>query len=128
MNPFFTVLSGFYILAIFFLADSSVAEQMSVFNPLSLLHIPLYGTLSLLLVLALGNGQTYRPKLRYVIAAFAASSVAILDEFHQAFLPTREASITDVFLDLGGIFLGLFIFQRLISWRWPSYFMKHGKG
>ena len=128
MNPFFTVLSGSYILAIFFLADSSVAEQIRVFNPLSLLHIPLYGTLSLLLVLALGSGQTYRPKLRYIIAALAASSVAILDEFHQAFLPTREASITDVFLDLGGIFLGLFIFQRLISWRWASYFMKHGKG
>jgi VanZ family protein len=128
VNPFFTVLSGAYILAIFFLADSSVADQISVFNPLSLLHIPLYGTLSLLLALALGNGQTYRPKLRYFIAALAASSVAILDEFHQAFLPTREASITDVFLDFGGIFLGLFIFQRLLSWRWTSYFIKHGKG
>ena len=128
MNPFFTFLSGAYIFGIFFLAESSVAEQISVFNPMSLLHIPLYGILTLLLILALWNGQTHRPRLRYIVAGLSAIAVAILDELHQYFIPTREASITDVLLDLGGIFLGLFISHLFIPWRWASYFMRHGKG
>jgi len=124
MNPFFAVLSGVYIFGIFFLADSKVVKQLSLFNPMSLLHIPLYGVLTLLLVLALGNGQTYRPKRRYLIVAFVAIAVAILDEFHQAFIPTRDASITDVLLDTLGTFLGLFLSQRILSWRWASLFIK----
>ena len=128
MNPFFAVLSGVYIFGIFFLADSNVVKQLSLFNPMSLLHIPLYGVLTLLLVLALGNGQTHRPKRRYLIVAFVTIAVAILDEFHQAFIPTREASITDVLLDTLGIFLGLFLFQRILSSRWASFFIKRRVG
>jgi len=36
-----------------------------------------------------------------------------LDEFYQSLIPTREASIVDVFLDVLGIFLVMILFPRL---------------
>ncbi len=39
--------------------------------------------------------------------------VAIADEIHQAYLPTRNASIIDVFLDIIGIVLCVAIIQKL---------------
>lgn len=53
LNPFFALLSAAYIAGIFFLADSPVVSSLSAFNPCSLLHIPLYGILALLLILTI---------------------------------------------------------------------------
>ena len=63
MNPFYALLSAAYIFAIFFLADSGAASQIGEFNPYSLLHIPLYGILTLLILLSLctGKGEIYPP-------------------------------------------------------------------
>ena len=46
----FSILSSIYIFCIFFLADSSVVSDLSAFNPYSILHIPLYGILTILLI------------------------------------------------------------------------------
>jgi VanZ family protein len=126
MNYFFAVLSATYVFGIFFLADSSLVSLFSVFNPMSLLHIPLYGILTLLLVLALQASQIHHPKLRYILASLVASTVGVLDEFHQSFIPSREASITDILLDVTGVFLALTLFH----WLAPFFgrgFSKKGK-
>ena len=39
------------------------------------------------------------------LPAGIASVVAILDEMHQAYIPGRDASVTDVLLDMAGITL-----------------------
>jgi hypothetical protein len=53
MRPFFAALSVGYISGIFLLADSSIVSGMAKYNPYSLLHIPLYGILTGLIVLCL---------------------------------------------------------------------------
>ena len=87
MNPFFTVLSAAYIFGIFFLADSSAVSQIGEFNPYSLLHIPLYGVLTGLLLLAFASKPGTNIAIRYHLAAWIAVAVGILDEYHQSLHP-----------------------------------------
>jgi hypothetical protein len=131
MRVSFSILSIAYIIGIFLFADSSVVSDLSAFNPYSLLHIPLYGILTFLLVLSFmplrfnlinlinpknptnsstpsnsinpSNWRTY-----FLLSGGIALIVAITDEFHQAYVPGRDASVIDVLLDFVGIILVLF--------------------
>jgi VanZ family protein len=80
-----------------------------------LLHIPLYGVLTLLLLLALctGRGRYIYPRL--ITGAFIAAGVGALDEFYQTLIPAREGSWGDIFLDALGIGIALMIFPRLLT-------------
>ena len=127
MRLFFAILSIAYVAGIFLFADSSVVSTLSSFNPYSLLHIPLYGILTFLLILSLVpmnpinlsremrslfHWDTTNPSnliTRFLVVGFIALIVAIADEIYQAYVPGRDASITDVLLDLVGIILVLFI-------------------
>ena len=53
MNLFFAILSAAYISTIFFFADSPAVSVVAVYNPFSLLHIPLYAILTLLIILSI---------------------------------------------------------------------------
>ena len=129
MNLFFSILSLAYIAGIFLFADSPVVSDIAAFNPYSLLHIPLYGILTVLLIFSFipitqlrsssvtrrltqrhNNSMTQLPsnlKSRSLVAGVIALIVAIADEIHQSFIPFRDASVTDVFLDLIGVLLAL---------------------
>jgi VanZ family protein len=52
---------------------------------------------------------------RLLVVGFITLIVAFADEIHQAYVPGRDASITDVLLDLVGIILVLFFFFRLLK-------------
>jgi hypothetical protein len=146
MNIFFSVLSAAYIAGIFFLADSPMVFDMATFNPYSLLHIPLYGILTILLTLSFSKSST-NPKdssssssprnpvnsvtstnstnptnprnLRNpIIAGIIALVVAIADEIHQAYLPNRNASFTDVLLDVVGIIFFILVLRRIQNIPW----------
>ena len=141
MRIFFIILSMAYIVGIFLFADSSAVSSIAAFNPYSLLHIPLYGILSFLLFLSIApyklmktrrrsqsndlaeEGRTNRTSqtnqtnqtnwTRYFIfVGWLASGLAIADEYNQSFIPSRAASIGDVFLDLMGILSFLFLLSR----------------
>jgi len=140
MRFFFSILSTIYIAAIFLLADSPVVSDLAPFNPYSLLHIPLYGILTLLLIfsflplelkgkvpnspevhrLSISLRTRVNTLMHFLIPALIASGVGIGDEIHQAYIPSRDASIIDVFLDLIGISLVIIITKRLT----PKFF-KH---
>jgi VanZ family protein len=124
MNPFFAVLSAAYIFAIFFFADSSVVSRINEFNPYSLLHIPLYGLLTILLLLTFiaKPGTNLTP--RYRAAAWIAAAVGVIDEYHQAYIPSRDASVTDVFLDILGVGLVMILAWRVPPHRWMKPFGK----
>lgn len=98
-----------YIFSIFFCADSPIVSQMGVLNPFSLLHVPLYGFLTFLLLRAFGWDRKPNYGFFYAVTAFLAIGIAVLDELNQCGMPNREASITDVFLDAMGVSLALFI-------------------
>ena len=123
---FFRLLSITYIGAIFFFADSSVISDLSPFNPYSLLHVPLYGILTFLLVFSVLPYSTHLThstnstnlthltySTRFLIVGLVATMVGVADEIHQAYIPGRNASMADVFLDMVGIALCLFIIWRL---------------
>ncbi len=117
MRLFFTILSIAYIASLFLFADSSVVSDLSSFNPYSLLHIPLYGILTVLLIFSFvpitqlpNNSIT-----RFLVVGVIALGVGIADEIHQAYVPGRDASVTDVLLDLVGIILVLFFAFRLFK-------------
>ena len=163
MRLFFAILSIAYIAGIFLFAGSSIAQTLAPFNRYSLLHIPLYGILTFLLIFSIVpitqlpnhlmtnklihtsthphvNPSTHsridastHPRINsfthsliysfthpriyasphFLIPGFIALIVAIADEVHQAYVPGRDASATDVLLDLVGIILVLFFFFRL---------------
>jgi VanZ family protein len=151
MRIFFSILSIAYIAVIFLFADSSVVSTLAPFNPYSLLHIPLYGVLTVLLIFSFmplkfkllnsinprnstnamnsttainatnstNSINSSNLNARYLFVGFIALVVAIADEIHQAYVPGRDASITDVLLDLVGIILVLFFFFRLLKTK-PS--------
>jgi hypothetical protein len=137
MNIFFSILSAAYIAGIFVFADSPVVSDVAPFNPYSLLHIPLYGILTLLLILSnwssiflnkrnpidsrspIDPNNSTNP-INYLIAAIIAVVVAIADEIHQAYIPSRNASITDVSLDIVGIILCIVFVKRIEQIFWFS--------
>lgn len=112
MNPFFFIPSALCIFGIFFWADSPTVSRISVLNPFSLLHIPLYGFLTFFLVRALAGGRKSNSRFRYALTALIAIGTAILDEMNQSGMPYREGSITDVLLDAIGVSLALFLSSR----------------
>ena len=117
-NLIFGVFSAGYIAGIFLFAGSSAVATLSAFNPYSLLHIPLYGVLTFLLVFSilpfrLRGMWAGMATGRLVIAGLIALTVGMADEYHQSFIPGREASLTDVFLDGCGIAFTILLFFRL---------------
>jgi hypothetical protein len=165
INVLFAILSISYISAIFLFADSPAVSAVAAYNPFSLLHIPLYALLTLLIILSLLpfklshsfrhkvllddpnalkeindpnvpkgpnalsvpitlNGpntpnaiNAFNSKNRLLIAGLVSLIVAGADEYHQSFIATREASITDVLLDAVGIALVLWLALRFIKWH-----------
>ena len=135
MSIFFRALSAAYIAGIFLLADSPMVSDVATFNPYSLLHIPLYGILTLLLILSFppqrkrfvnptnsinptnssnpSNPSNSINSRNLLIAGIIAFVVAIADEIHQAYLPNRNASVIDVFLDVVGTVLCILVIRRI---------------
>jgi len=124
MRPLFTLLTVGYIAGIFLLAESPIVHELSTFNPYSLLHIPLYGILTVLLFFSFvpmalrpnrpndSIAQRHNkavPQLpnhlmsRFLGVGIISLGIAIADEIHQVYIPGRDASIVDVFLDIIGI-------------------------
>jgi VanZ family protein len=107
-----------------------MVSDMASFNPYSLLHIPLYGILTLLLILSLPpskgkfgntiNSSNPSNSRNYFFAGIIALVVAIADEIHQAYLPNRNASFTDVLLDVVGIIFFVLVLRRIQNIPWFS--------
>ena len=69
-------------------------------------HLTEYAILAALLCRALLRSP---PSIAFVIAAL----YAVLDEFHQSFVPSRTGSRWDVLIDCIGALIGIGIFQLL---------------
>jgi VanZ family protein len=71
---------------------------------LNLAHVPLFAGLALCWLKTLSrNDEVSGSWWRYGAASLASGAWAALDEWHQSFVPGREASAGDLFLDLAGI-------------------------
>jgi len=99
-----------------------MVSDVAPFNPYSILHIPLYGILTLLLILSfppqrrrfvnpMNSKDSINPS-NPVVPGIIGFIVAIADEIHQAYLPNRNASVIDVLLDLAGIICCILLIRR----------------
>jgi len=70
------------------------------------LHLIEYIILGILLFVAF---------LKYKYAIITGYFYAITDEIHQSFMPHREARLTDSFIDLLGILIGLFLIRCILK-------------
>ena len=75
-------------------------------------HFTEYAILSVLFFRAARGGLAGFWRMRWALLGLAISlSVAILDEWHQSFVPSRTSSARDVLLDLCGA-----LFAQLLLW------------
>ena len=66
-------------------------------------HFSEYAVLALLAARAFRTSQREKLRRRWWLAAFAlVACVALLDEYHQSFLPTRTGTVYDSLLDMAG--------------------------
>lgn len=82
-------------------------------------HLTGYAILAMLVWRA-RNGAFLPPRWQWNAGLFAeaiALLYAISDEFHQSFVPTREASVVDVMIDCAGAAAGLFAVWALGRFR-----------
>ena len=78
-------------------------------------HFTEYAVLALLAARALLTSSDERLRRRWPVAAFAlVAACALLDEYHQSFLPSRTGTIYDSFIDMSG---GAAALALLSVWR-----------
>lgn len=81
----------------------------------NLFHIPLYAGLAFCLLRAISGGQASSWGLDG-LTLLGAGAYALLDEWHQSFVPGRYASVGDILLNLVGI-VGMLLLLRLGAFR-----------
>ena len=103
-------LTVLYMGAIFFFSaqpNPSLPDRISGGG--FLLHLIEYGILGLLLSWALANSGVERRLILYVF--FVGLLYGAMDEFHQYFVPERNASLLDVSADGLGCLIGAYCFH-----------------
>jgi VanZ family protein len=81
-----------------------------------LIHIAVYALLGALFLRAFKTLQIqHNLKLVMILSILLSSLYGISDEIHQYFVPFRNADLMDVFADMLGSIIGVYIFQSLYS-------------
>jgi hypothetical protein len=84
-------------------------------------HLAEYAILALLFWRALRKSSPSAPRpwswTQAGWAVFFVTLYAASDEFHQSFVPSREASVRDVLIDTIGAMLGLLLLWTIGCWR-----------
>ncbi len=75
----------------------------------NLLHIPLFGGLAWLWRWAL---EAWTTRAVGIIAGLLTAGYAVVDELHQALVPGRYSSLSDMSLNIIGAAIGLWVYQR----------------
>ena len=127
MDPYFFLISTLYVSCVYLWAGCPLVLLINAFNPFSFLHVPLYGILTVLLLLALKTHLRQRPASRYLLVGLIAVSIAVVDEVQQSFISYRVGSFTDVLLDLAGISFAMLVFSHFFAFGGLRRLMKFRK-
>lgn len=98
--------SGSIAVLIYNLFDISDTEKVS-FIIRKCAHVSEFFILGILVINLISK---YNVKYSYLISFIVCVLYASSDEFHQLFVPGRVGSITDIFIDMIGVVLGLSIY------------------
>jgi len=77
-----------------------------------LFHMIEFGGLGLALVL---NRDIFRGKRPRTLMILSGIVWAVLDEFHQSFVPGRDSSVQDMAADTAGLVIAVWIFFRIVQ-------------
>ncbi len=106
-----------YMGVIFWLSSRAIPAVLSV-APDYVLHFGGYFVMGILGVRAFAGGLAGPPRWPWVWCGLAVSFVyALSDEWHQSYVPGRDASGTDLIADAAGVLAALLILS--LFWRIP---------
>ncbi len=116
MKYLFLIPIVLYSCLIYFLSDQArlPMPDLGIFSWDKLIHFAayfVYGILMQLAVIALVGKKTLKNQIFIVI--LLCSLYAFSDEFHQSFVPGRDADIYDVIADILGALASLLLFKRI---------------
>lgn len=101
---------------IWYLSDQPSIDITPVFEHQDkFLHIMAYMVLGFLTLGAMQAGTAGYTRSQAALAALLAGLYGLADEYHQSFIPGRNASVYDFLADLTGVLLGvglLFLWAR----------------
>lgn len=94
----------FYLGIIFYLSSLSFPGNIKyITNHDKIIHMTEYGILSLLLYIAIKNSFSFPNFFNIsILAVMICIFYGITDEFHQSFVPYRQADLFDVMADSAG--------------------------
>jgi VanZ family protein len=108
-----------YLVLVFYMSSGPVHSPVLKAIRDYILHGAEYCGLYILVFRAIHEGLHSKPgRGGYWLAALLTVLYGISDEFHQSFVPTREASLRDVMADGAGAMFGIALlagWKRLIS-------------
>jgi VanZ family protein len=116
---FYKVPAIAYLIIIFILSSMSYPPVPPSVND-TILHTIEFALLFLLFYRALNNGIFAKLGKKYLYIAMILSMVyGFLDEFHQSFVPARDASLKDIIMDIVGTLTGVLIaviISKITEW------------
>jgi len=83
--------------------------------PDTLTHGSAYLILAGLLCRALAGGLKPLSTATAALAACVATAYGMTEEYHQSFVPGRDASVADILKDMGGAAIGAWLFRRTVK-------------
>ena len=88
-------------------------------------HWTEYFILGFLLMRALSaNSDKLIFKRHIVLSVIVAAVYAVTDEWHQSFVPNRDAKMSDVALDAVGACCGTWLWSRVRTLCWMSWIIR----
>jgi VanZ family protein len=80
-------------------------------------HFLLYGLLAFLVNLALDNRKVNILSQRVLLGASLVLAFAVLEEFTQIYLSTRDFEVLDILCDLGGVICFSWLSIKVLVWQ-----------
>jgi VanZ family protein len=120
--PSLAILFSLFICWIIFLADTG----QKIFASTYVRHLPfgdkaghflLYGILAFLVNLALNNRKVNILSQRVLLGASLVLAFAVLEEFTQIYLSTRDFEVWDILCDLGGVICFSWLSIKVLVWQ-----------
>ena len=111
----------FYCLVIFVQSSHPTIEETPDLPHIDkLLHLAGYAVLGILFLRGLRNSRFKDDHALILTASVLFTGIyGATDELHQHYVPFRTADIWDVFFDLSGGFLGVYVYQVLLR-KYPK--------
>lgn len=118
--PFFFWLAAIFVQSSF---PASAYPEIEFFNADKIVHILVYGLLGALCYISLIHQKKFKllESSPYIFTLLFCSFYGFSDEFHQYFVPNRDANVYDWIADAAGVILIIVIIKFILSKRFTLF-------